>query len=107
MATKQQILSRVKEYIQQNKGTIKRRELIQLGIDICKALEDCQKYNIIHRDIKVQNIFISENGHFKLGDFGIARVVEKQNIGLSKKGTASYMAPEVYKGQEYTSAVDI
>ena len=34
-----------------------RRDIIRLGIDICKALELCQRYNIIHRDIKPENIF--------------------------------------------------
>lgn len=83
-----------------------RRDVIQLGIDICKALELCQKYNIIHRDIKPDNIFVTETGDFKLGDFGIARTVEKTSMELSKKGTYSYMAPEVYSGTSYGFTVD-
>ena len=83
------------------------RDIIRLGIDMCKALEVCQKYNIIHRDIKPENIFYSEQGTFKLGDFGIAREMEKTTAGMSKKGTYSYMAPEVYKGAAYNSTVDI
>lgn len=83
------------------------RDVIQLGIDICSALEVCQKYNIIHRDIKPENIFITELGTYKLGDFGIARQLEKTSTGLSKKGTIPYMAPEVYKGTEYNSTVDV
>ena len=84
-----------------------RRDIIQLGIDICKALELCQKYNIIHRDIKPENIFVSENRDFKLGDFGIARTIEKTMSGLSKKGTYNYMAPEVYRGGDYGFGVDL
>lgn len=84
-----------------------RRDIIKLGIHMCQGLELCQKYNIIHRDIKPENIFVSENGDFKLGDFGIARTVEKTMSGLSKKGTYNYMAPEVYKGLEYGFSVDI
>lgn len=83
-----------------------RRDIIQLGIDICKALELCQKYNIIHRDIKPDNIYVTENGDFKLGDFGIARSIDKTSSGLSKKGTYNYMAPEVYTGSEYGFSVD-
>ena len=83
-----------------------RRDIIRLGIDICKALELCQRYNIIHRDIKPENIFISDNGDYKLGDFGIARTIERTSSGLSKKGTYSYMAPEVYAGKEYGFSVD-
>lgn len=84
-----------------------RRDIIRLGIHICHSLELCQKYNIIHRDIKPENIFVSENGDFKLGDFGIARTVERTMSGLSKKGTYNYMAPEVYKGLDYGFSVDI
>ena len=83
-----------------------RRDIIRLGIDICKALELCQRYNIIHRDIKPENIFISDNRDYKLGDFGIARTIERTTSGLSKKGTYSYMAPEVYAGKEYGFSVD-
>lgn len=83
------------------------RDVIQLGIDICKAIEVCQKYNIIHRDIKPENIFVSEMGNYKLGDFGISRQLEKTAFEFSKKGTYSYMAPEVYKGKKYNSNVDI
>lgn len=84
-----------------------RRDVIKLGIDICKALELCQKYNVIHRDIKPENIFVSENGDFKLGDFGIARTIESVASELSKKGTYNYMAPEVYRGSEYGFSVDL
>ena len=84
-----------------------RRDVIKLGIDMCRALELCQKYNIIHRDIKPENIFVSDNGDFKLGDFGIARSIERTMAGLSKKGTYSYMAPEVYTGGDYGFNVDI
>ena len=78
-----------------------------MGVDICKALELYQKYNIIHRDIKPENIFVSDNGDFKLGDFGIARTIEKTMSDLSKKGTYNYMAPEVYQGGEYGFSVDL
>jgi outer membrane protein OmpA-like peptidoglycan-associated protein len=74
---------------------------------MCKALEVCQRFNIVHRDIKPENIFVSDIGDFKLGDFGIARTVEKTSSGLSKKGTYTYMAPEVYRGEAYNSSIDM
>ena len=84
-----------------------RDDVVRLGVDMCKALETCQKNNIIHRDVKPENIFYSDQGTFKLGDFGIARQFEKTTGGMSKKGTYSYMAPEVYKGLPYGATVDV
>ena len=81
--------------------------VIQLGIDLCRALETCQQHQIIHRDIKPENIFVSHMGHFKLGDFGIARRMEKTVSLLSKKGTYTYMAPEVYLGRNCDFRGDI
>ena len=83
------------------------KEVIQLGMNLSKALEYCRKLKIIHRDIKPENIFVSRFGDFKLGDFGIARELERTMSGFSKKGTYSYMAPEMYKGEKYDSRVDI
>lgn len=80
---------------------------IHLGIDVCRALEVCRKFNIIHRDIKPENIFVSDIGSFKLGDFGVARQLEKTSSGLSRKGTEAYMAPEVVKREAYNQTVDI
>ncbi len=81
-------------------------DVIKLGCDICSALEICGKRNIIHRDIKPENIFINDFGHFKLGDFGIARKMENMTGGLSQKGTFNYMAPEVAKSSDYDARVD-
>lgn len=82
-------------------------DIVKLGADMCKALELCQKHNIVHRDIKPENIFISDNGDYKLGDFGIARTIERSNADLTKTGTYNYMAPEVYRGENYDFRVDI
>ena len=78
----------------------------KLGADICSALVLCREKNIIHRDIKPQNIFVSEHWDYKLGDFGIAKTVEK-TTGGTKIGTYGYMAPEVYNNQPYGAAADI
>lgn len=78
----------------------------KLGADICSALVLCREKNIIHRDIKPQNIFVSEHEDYKLGDFGIAKTVEK-TTGGTKIGTYGYMAPEVYNNQPYGAAADI
>lgn len=100
-----ELLTPIFDYVEQNEMTI--RDIIKMGIDLCKALELCQKYNIIHRDVKPENIFVSPLGDYKLGDFGIARTAEKTMSGMSRKGTFMYMAPEVYLGKSYGSTVDI
>ncbi len=89
------------------KVSLSQDDVISLGIDICTALEVCGEYGIIHRDIKPDNIFINSHGDYKLGDFGIARQLEKTATFMSKKGTYNYMAPEVYKGEKYGATCDI
>ena len=81
-------------------------EVIRLGQDICSALELCAQRHIIHRDIKPENIFVSSFGDFKLGDFGIARELEKTSGSMSSKGTWNYMAPEVAAFAKYDPTVD-
>ncbi len=78
---------------------------LRVGIDICNALVKCRELKIVHRDIKPQNIFVSDDGTYKLGDFGIAKTAEKTSGG-TKTGTYKYMAPEVYNNQPYGAAAD-
>lgn len=100
-----ELLTSIDEYFKDKKITNK--DILKLAVDISNALVDCKKLKIIHRDIKPDNIFVSSDGTYKLGDFGIARNLERTTSGLSKKGTYNYMAPEVYKGKAYSLAVDI
>lgn len=85
--------------------TFSEARIVQLGIDICRALEICERRDVIHRDIKPDNIMMSEFGNFKLGDFGIARTMEK-TMSASMAGTDWYMAPEVAKKMKYGKSVD-
>lgn len=82
-------------------------KLVQMGIGLCRALELCEQHGIIHRDIKLANIFVSDNGDFKLGDFGIARSMGSADLTMSRKGTLGYMAPEVYRNGRYGHKADI
>ena len=100
-----ELLERLESYYLEKNLTS--HDILKLGLDISKALRDCNKMNIIHRDIKPDNIFVNKFGDYKLGDFGIARNLEKTTSGLSQKGTFNYIAPEVYKGDTYNKTVDI
>ena len=70
-------------------------DVIRLGIDICKALELLEKRNLIHRDIKPDNLFVNSNGDYKLGDFGAARLVSGVQSIVTTRGTPAYMPPEI------------
>ena len=86
---------------------LQEEDIVRLGCEISSALAFAADKGLVHRDVKPGNIFVNSFGQFKLGDFGIARTIEKTMGGLSKKGTESYMAPEVYLGKKYNAQVDI
>ena len=100
-----ELLTPLPTYIRTKSFTV--NNTIRLAMDMCSALEVCYEQKIIHRDIKPDNIFVSAKGDYKLGDFGVARTMEKTVSGLSKKGTYTYMAPEVYRGDIYGTNVDL
>ena len=77
-----------------------------MGIDICTALELCYNKSVIHKDIKTANIFISEDGNYKLGDFGVAKTAAKTQRG-TYAGTEQFMAPEVSAGKEVKLKFDV
>ncbi|MCL1917799.1 MAG: leucine-rich repeat protein [Peptococcaceae bacterium] len=99
-----ELLTSLADHVMQN--PLSEADVVKLGIHICRALELCAQRNIIHRDIKPENIFISPYGEYKLGDFGIARQLEHTMSRLSKKGTYTYMAPEIFRGEQYGPNVD-
>lgn len=99
-----ELLTTLPEYF--NRRGMSEADTVKLGQDICRALELCGQKDIIHRDIKPQNIFVNEFGDFKLGDFGIAKSMD-HTTKATKIGTYNYMAPEVYQNKPYGASVDI
>lgn len=101
-----ELLTPLTEYVEENSVTV--RDIIKIGKDILKALEICHGKGIIHRDIKDDNIFVSADGTFKLGDFGVSKLLRDKSGAESVKGTPNFIAPEVYLGKEkYDCTVDI
>ena len=82
------------------------KKVLKMALDILNALEDCEEKNIVHRDIKPDNVLTNGKGIYKLGDFGEAKSIEKTVSNMSKKGTENYMAPEIYKGERGSKTVD-
>lgn len=89
------------------KGKVDRAETIRVGMGICQALSLLKTKGIVHRDIKPQNIFVNERGDYKLGDFGSARGIKGTSTVLTMKGTFSYMAPEIMRGDKASFTSDI
>ena len=74
---------------------ITEKKIVQIGRDVCAALSCCEQANILHCDIKPKNLFISENGQVKLGDFGSAKLRSPDKQMSTVYGTELYMAPEM------------
>ena len=82
-------------------------ELIRLGVSMCSALEVIHTNSLLHRDIKPGNIFVSQDGNFKLGDFGMAAGRYSGEENPHAAGTYDYMAPEVCNNLGYDVRADI
>lgn len=99
-------LTPIEDYIKQ--ADFRVRDAVKLGLDILAGLKLCHDNKIIHRDIKDDNIFASGSGEYKIGDFGVSKVLKDSAKAESLKGTPNFLAPEVYSGKEgYTKSVDL
>ena len=81
----------------------------QIALDLCDALIRAHRLNIVHRDIKPDNVMIDRDGTPKLADFGVARLIEGTRMTHTgtKVGTPYYMAPEAWKGETIDAQSDI
>lgn len=87
----------LKEYISK-KGKLTIKEATSIAIQVSMGLEAAHNRNIVHRDIKPQNIIISTDGKVKVTDFGIARVASSNTISTNAMGSVHYSSPEQVRG---------
>jgi serine/threonine protein kinase len=92
-------------------GALSDREVGEIGADLCEALDHAHERAVVHRDIKPQNVLVTENGEprAKLMDFGVARLTDGAALTAPGDvvGTLAYMAPEQAEGREAGPAADV
>jgi len=91
------------------KETLTIKKVLDIGIQICEGLTAAHKKEIVHRDIKSENIMVTQEGQVKIMDFGLAKLkgATKLTKARSTLGTAAYMSPEQASGEEVDSRSDI
>lgn len=96
----------LKSYILK-KGQLGVKETIGIAIQVAQGIAAAHDQHIVHRDIKPQNIIISRDGKVKVADFGIARAVSTQTMGVTAVGSVHYISPEQARGGYSDSRSDI
>ena len=90
-----------KKYI--NEGLI-----LNFILDICLGIKEIHGKNLIHRDLKPDNLFLTADSSIKIGDFGISKQLNSENeYAKTQTGTMVYMAPEIINGEKYNNKVDL
>ena len=87
----------LKQYIRRY-GRLSARETVDIALQIADALKTAHAHGIIHRDIKPQNIIVSDSGSVKVTDFGIAKVATTDTVSSNAMGSVHYIAPEQARG---------
>lgn len=95
-------------------GRLSDRDILEIGVALCDALEHAHRQGVVHRDVKPSNVLVPEQPSApsqvaKLTDFGVARVIGGDSLTRTGDviGTAAYMAPEQAEGREAGAAADL
>jgi serine/threonine-protein kinase len=94
-----------------SEGRLPARRVMEIGADICAALDFSHRNGIVHRDIKPANVMITPAGAVKVMDFGIARAVADNSATVTQTanviGTAQYLSPEQARGEAVDARSDV
>ncbi|MBV5332086.1 serine/threonine protein kinase, partial [bacterium] len=84
-------------------------ESLHVMDQVLDALAHAHAHGLVHRDVKPGNIFVAPDGRVKLTDFGIAKIIGRENLEVTRMGlgSPSYMAPEQILGDEIDGRTDI
>ncbi|MFH1688791.1 MAG: protein kinase [Candidatus Eisenbacteria bacterium] len=91
------------------RGPVSPGEAIRFGLQIARGLVAAHEAGITHRDVKPGNVMVSERGHVRLVDFGLAKLAGQSSLTKSGNavGTVAYMSPEQTRGEEVDERADI
>ena len=98
----------INKQILNNYKKINEEQIWDWAFQIASAIKYLHSKKIIHRDIKSENVFLTENKNLKLGDFGISKMLDNTlEFAKSGVGTPYYLSPEICKGDNYNFKSDI
>lgn len=92
-----------------NRGPVTHKQIIKIGMQLADGLAHAHDRDVVHRDIKPQNIMVTPDGRAILLDFGLARVGMQESMSgtTSTAGTAAYISPEQAQGQQALPQSDL
>ena len=96
----------LKEYLSSHE-LVTNSEIVRIVKEVAWILGKAHQEGIVHKNIKIENIFIAENGESMLADFSLARKVESYQSGSQRKADPTYRAPEILSEYDYNESTDI
>jgi eukaryotic-like serine/threonine-protein kinase len=93
----------------QQQGPLAPAEAARIGLEVLDVLDAAHDHGIVHRDVKPANVMVSESGRVRLGDFGVAALLDDPTVSTSGAitGSPAYMAPEQATNKGAVAASDL
>lgn len=92
--------------IVQSKGRLSEKLIAFYSCQIALAMGYLHERKIAHRDIKLDNILVENDGYIKIIDFGLSKTIGPNSVAKTTCGTSDYMAPEIFEDQPHSFTVD-